>query len=331
VVDLHAVTAPHDPIELRKATRQVAALYLAAGVDPDRSTVFVQSHVPSHAELGWLLTTQAPVGWLQRMVQYKDKTAKQRAAAEAAATAAQGSGGAGDAGVETVGAGLLTYPCLMAADILCYQADLVPVGEDQRQHLELTRDLAARMNDRYGGKRWKKLGGRGGRLFTVPDALVPPRGARVMSLQDGRSKMSKSDPNDKSRLNLLDSPDDIVRKVKAAKTDMGENLATGLDDPDRPEAANLLTLYGLATGKSREEVTADTGALRWGEFKPLLAEAVVEHLRPIQARYAELAADEAALDMVLAVGAERADATARRTLRGCYEAMGFVPRPSLYD
>jgi len=301
VVDLHAITVPHDPVELRASTRTMAATYMAAGIDPARATIFVQSHVPAHAELQWLLNCVTPIGWLNRMIQFKEKARKQG---------------------EDVRAGLLTYPVLMAADILLYQADLVPVGEDQKQHLELTRDIAERVNGLYGGKGWKKRGGRGGRVFRVPEPFIPPAGARVMSLQDGTSKMSKSAENDASRINLTDTPDAIANKVKRCKTDSAIGLT--FDAENRPECTNLLTLYQLSTGKSRDEVAAECASMSWGAFKPLLADALVEHLRPIQTRYQELMSDPGYVDGVLAKGAETANATAQQTLDNCKDAMGFV-------
>ncbi|KXZ50795.1 hypothetical protein GPECTOR_15g481 [Gonium pectorale] len=267
-----------------------------------RATIFVQSHVPAHAELAWLLSCVTPVGWLGRMIQYKEKARKQG---------------------EDVRTGLMTYPVLMAADILLYQADLVPVGEDQKQHLELTRDIADKVNNDYGGKPWKKRGGRGGRVFKVPEVFIPPAGARIMSLLDGNSKMSKSAENDNSRINLTDTPEQIAAKIKRCKTDAVDGLEWG--NPDRPEATNLLTIYSLCTGKSKDEVIAECGPMRWGAFKPALTEAVVEHLRPLQTKYAELMADQSYIDAVLAKGAEAASATADRTLMDVRDAMGFVP------
>lgn len=301
VVDLHAITVPHDPVELRASTRSMAATYIAAGIDPSHSTIFVQSHVAAHAELQWLLNCVTPIGWLNRMIQFKEKSRKQG---------------------EDVRAGLLTYPVLMAADILLYQADLVPVGEDQKQHLELTRDIAERVNGLYGGKPWKKRGGRGGRVFRVPEPFIPPAGARVMSLQDGTAKMSKSAENDLSRINLTDSIDAIANKVKRCKTDAFEGLV--FDDPQRPECNNLLTLYQLATGKTKADVAAEVQTMRWGDFKPKLADALVEHLRPIQTRYTELMSDTSYVDDVLTDGARVANETANRTLEGCKDAMGFL-------
>mmetsp|Transcript_8706 Transcript_8706/g.22382 ORF Transcript_8706/g.22382 Transcript_8706/m.22382 type:complete len:434 (-) Transcript_8706:126-1427(-) len=304
VVDMHAITAAkaHDPRELRESSMKSAALYIACGLDPDKTNIFMQSHVAAHAELTWLLTCQAPMGWLGKMIQFKEKSRK--------------------AG-ESVNAGLLIYPVLMAADILLYQSDLVPVGEDQRQHLELTRDLADKVNTTFGGKQWKKRGGRGGRIFKVPDAFIPPAGARVMSLEDGTSKMSKSAESELSRICLLDPPDVIAKKIKRAKTDAFEGLE--FDNPERPECANLMSIYQLMTGMSKEAVIAELGDKRWGDFKPLLTDAVVAHLEPIQARYAEVRAEPGYLDEVLLRGAEEASRTANWTLDNCRDAMGFMP------
>ena len=305
VVDLHAITLPHDPKELLHATRSSAALYMACGIEPSKAQIFVQSHVPAHAELAWMLSCITPIGWLRKMIQFKEKSKK--------------------AGGEEVGTGLLTYPVLMAADILLYQSDLVPVGEDQRQHLELARDLAERTNYLFGGKKAKKMGCKHSRLFKVPEAFIPPAGARVMSLQDGTSKMSKSAESDLSRINLLDSPEDVVNKIKRAKTDAFEGLEW--DNPERPESKNLLTIYQCVTGlKDKEAVVADVGELRWGEFKPKLADAVVEHLRPIQAKYKAVMEDPGELDRVLAEGAGAAAEEANATLNNVRQAMGFVNR-----
>ena len=223
---MHAITAPHSPKELTKDTYRTAALYLASGIDPERSKIFVQSHITAHAELTWMLNCVTPMGWLERMIQFKEKSAKQNA--------------------ESVGVGLFGYPVLMAADILLYQADLVPVGEDQRQHLELTRDIARRFNDQYCKNKQRKT-------FTEPQALIQTSNARVMSLQDGTAKMSKSAENDASRINLLDTPDEIARKIKRCKTDAIKGIAYA---DDRPEANNLLGIYEAMTGKTKEEVPA---------------------------------------------------------------------------
>lgn len=303
MADLHAITVPHEPKELLSSTRNTAALYLACGIDPERSAVFVQSHVTAHAELAWLLQCYTPIGWLRKMIQFKTKSEKQG---------------------EEVGAGLLTYPALMAADILLYQADLVPVGEDQKQHLELTRDLATRFNNKFGGRNWKKMGGRKGQLFTVPEPFIPPTGARVMSLTDGTQKMSKSAESDMSRINLLDEPSLLVKKIKSAKTDSGEGLEW--DDPNRPEARNLISMYTLATGMSLEAATRELSDMRWGDFKPLLADAMVEHLAPIRTNYALLMKDTSYLDGVLAQGASRADELASVTVANVKQAMGFLPK-----
>jgi tryptophanyl-tRNA synthetase len=300
VVDLHAITVPHDPARLAEDTVSTAALYLACGIDPERSRVFVQSHVSAHSELCWLLNCVTPLNWLERMVQYKEKAVKQGA---------------------DVSTGLLDYPVLMAADILLYDADRVPVGEDQKQHLELARDIAQqRINARFGPK-----GADGERLpiLKVPEPLILREGARVMSLTDGRSKMSKSDPNEGSRITLLDPPELITRKIKRAKTDPVMGLEFG--NPERPEADNLLGLYALLSGRSREAAAAECAAMGWGAFKPLLAEAAVEALRPVQERYTELRRDPATLQAVLARGAEGAQAVAEATLKRVREALGFLP------
>jgi tryptophanyl-tRNA synthetase len=296
VVDLHAITVPHDPARLAEDTLTTAALYLACGIDPERATVFVQSHVPAHSELCWLLNCVTPLNWLERMIQFKEKALKQ-----------------GD----NVSAGLLDYPVLMAADILLYDADRVPVGEDQKQHLELARDIAQqRINARFAPE--------GQPVLKVPEPLILREGARVMSLTDGRSKMSKSDPNESSRIALLDPPDAIRRKIKRAKTDPVIGLE--FDNPERPEADNLLGLYALLSGRSRQAVVEECGSMGWGAFKPLLAEATVEALRPLQERYAELRGDPATLLQVLRRGGERAGAVAQGTLERVRAALGFLER-----
>ncbi|CAN0907292.1 Tryptophan--tRNA ligase, chloroplastic/mitochondrial [Linum grandiflorum] len=313
IVDLHAITLPYEANQLSKATRDTAALYLACGVDTAKASVFVQSHVRAHVELMWLLSAATPIGWLNRMIQFKEKSLK--------------------AGDENVGVALLTYPVLMASDILLYQSDLVPVGEDQKQHLELTRDLAERVNHLYGGRKWKKLGGRGGSIFKVPEPLIPPAGARVMSLTDGLSKMSKSAPSDQSRINLLDPKDVIANKIKRCKTDSFPGLSLTLiiemlefDNPERPESNNLLSIYQLVSGKTKEEVSLECQSMNWGTFKPILTEALIEHLHPIQARYGEIVSDSTYLDRVLDDGAMKASEIADGTLNNLYQAMGFLRR-----
>jgi tryptophanyl-tRNA synthetase len=308
VVDLHAITSgAHDPRELEASTRMSAGIYLAAGVDPSKANVFVQSHVPAHSELAWLLNCATPIGWLEKMIQFKEKARK--------------------AG-EDVSVGLLDYPVLMAADILLYKADLVPVGEDQRQHLELTRDIAGRVNSLYGGKKWKKMKGkapsgrsRGGDVLLVPEAFTPKEGGRVMSLTDGSSKMSKSNPAEGSRINVLDTPDEISKKIKRCKTDTFEGLE--FSNPERPESQNLLTMYQLCTGLSQEEVIAECGTMRWGDFKPKLTEAVIEHLSPIQGRYKEIMDEPGYLEGVLRDGADKANEVANITIRDVRDALGF--------
>ncbi|MGA1304745.1 MAG: tryptophan--tRNA ligase [Cyanobium sp.] len=303
VVDLHAITVPHDPALLAEQTLSTAALYLACGIDPSLSTVFVQSHVSAHSELCWLLNCVTPLNWLERMIQFREKALKQ-----------------GD----NVSAGLLDYPVLMAADILLYDADRVPVGEDQKQHLELARDIAQqRINARFAPRDGQ---GEPIPILKVPEPLILREGARVMSLTDGRNKMSKSDPNEASRITLLDSPESIARKIKRAKTDPVIGLEFG--HPDRPEADNLLSLYALTSGRSRDAAARECAQMGWGTFKPLLTEAVVEALRPIQERYGALREDSGQLIRVLEAGADRAGAVAQDTLERVKDAMGFLPAPA---
>jgi tryptophanyl-tRNA synthetase len=299
VVDLHAITVPHDPARLAEDTLSTAALYLACGIDPARSTVFVQSQVSAHSELAWLLNCVTPLNWLERMIQFKEKAIKQ-----------------GD----QVSVGLLDYPVLMAADILLYDADRVPVGEDQKQHLELARDIAQqRINARFGRK---GADGEPEAILKVPEPLILKEGARVMSLTDGSSKMSKSDPNEGSRITLLDPPELITKKIKRAKTDPTMGLEFG--NPERPEADNLLGLYALLSGRGRDAAARECAAMGWGQFKPLLAEATVEALRPVQERYRELRQDPGAVETVLRQGRLRADQVAQVTLQRVREALGFL-------
>ena len=300
VVDLHAITVPHQPAQLAEDTLSTAALYLACGIDPDRSTVFVQSHVSAHCELAWLLNCVTPLNWLERMIQFKEKAIKQ-----------------GD----QVSVGLLDYPVLMAADILLYDADLVPVGEDQKQHLELARDIAQqRINARFAKR---NPDGEVIPVLKVPEPLILREGARVMSLTDGSSKMSKSDPNEGSRISLLDPPELVVKKIKRAKTDPTMGLEFG--NPERPEADNLLGLYALLAGKSRSQAAEQCGAMGWGTFKPLLAEAAVEALRPVQQRYQEWRQQPGAVAEVLRNGQHKAAAVADETLKRVRETLGFLP------
>jgi len=294
VVDLHAITVPHDPHELAKNTISTAALYYACGINSSKSTVFVQSHVSSHSELCWLLDCLTPLNWLERMIQFKEKAVKQ-----------------GD----NVSVGLLNYPVLMAADILLYDADLVPVGEDQKQHLELARNIAQqRINSRFGSEEKP--------ILKVPEPLIIKEGARVMSLTDGTAKMSKSDPNEGSRINLLDPPELIVKKIKRAKTD--PMIGLEFDNPERPEASNLLNIYAIVSGLERQLVLNECASMGWGRFKPLLADALVETLRPVQTNYAEIIANKTELIDILKQGREKAEEVASKTIKRVRDAMGFL-------
>jgi tryptophanyl-tRNA synthetase len=293
VVDLHAITVPHDPKTLANHTLTTAALYLACGIDLECSTIFVQSHVTAHSELTWLLNCITPLNWLERMIQFKEKAVKQG---------------------ENVSVGLLDYPVLMAADILLYDADKVPVGEDQKQHLELTRDIAIRINDKFGNKKEPVL--------KLPDPLIRQQGARVMSLTDGTKKMSKSDPSELSRITLLDTPDQITKKIKKGKTDPIKGLE--FDNPERPESHNLLSLYQLLSEKTKEEVATECQNLGWGQFKPLLTETTISALQPIQEKYQSLIKDRTYLDSILRDGATQANEVASATLNKVKKALGFL-------
>jgi tryptophanyl-tRNA synthetase len=292
VVDLHAITAPHDPQTLAANSYTIAALYLACGISLDHASIFIQSHISAHSELAWLLNCVTPLNWLQDMIQFKEKAIKQG---------------------ENVNVGLLDYPVLMAADILLYQADKVPVGEDQKQHLELTRDIAGRFNHQFAKQK---------PVLKLPQALIQADGARIMSLTDGTKKMSKSDPSDLSRINVLDSPELIQKKIKKCKTDLERGLT--FDALDRPECRNLLTLYLLMSGKSKADVATECQDLGWGAFKPLLTEATIEHLRPIQTKYQEVMSDRSYLESVLKDGKDRAAVIADRTLADVKAALGFA-------
>jgi tryptophanyl-tRNA synthetase len=295
VVDLHAITVPHEPKQLAQNTYAIAALYLACGIDLQYSTIFVQSHVSAHSELTWLLNCITPLNWLERMTQYKEKALKQG---------------------ENVSVGLLDYPVLMAADILLYNADKVPVGEDQKQHLELTRDIVIRINDKFGSKEKPVL--------KLPEPLIRKEGARVMSLTDGTKKMSKSDESELSRINLLDPPDVIQKKIKKCKTDPIKGLV--FDDPDRPECNNLLTLYTILSGKSKSDVAIKAQDMGWGQFKPLLTETVIESLKPIQDKYQSIMDDKNYLQSVLKDGQHKAETVANETLIRVKNALGFLPK-----
>jgi tryptophanyl-tRNA synthetase len=291
VADLHSITVPHDPATLAANTHTLAALYLACGLDLNYSTIFVQSHVPAHSELTWLLNCITPLNWLEDMIQFKEKAIKQG---------------------ENVSVGLLDYPVLMASDILLYQPDKVPVGEDQKQHLEITRDIAARFNYQFA---------RSNPVLKLPEPLIRKEGARVMSLTDGTRKMSKSDPSELSRINLLDTPEEIKQKIKRCKTDPIRGLT--FDDPERPECNNLLTLYMLLSGKTKQEVADECRDMGWGQFKPLLTETVISALEPIQHKYQAVMADKGYLESVLRDGREKAEASANDTLSKVKAALGF--------
>jgi tryptophanyl-tRNA synthetase len=290
VVDLHAITEPQDAEKLRRTTREVAALYFAAGIDPVKSTVFIQSHVPAHAELGWILNCITPMGWLERMTQYKDRSAKL------------------DDNKERISTGLFDYPVLMAADILLYQAHFVPVGEDQKQHVELTRNIAERFNRLYGD------------TFVVPEPLIGETGARIMSLVDPSKKMSKSDDIPGAAIGMFDEPDVIRKSIMRATTDSAREIRF---DPQREAIYNLLSMYEILSGESRPAIERRFEGKGYGDFKRDLADLVLEKLGPIHRRAMELVnSDE--LDILLKKGAEQAAPIADRTLRQVKYAMGFI-------
>jgi tryptophanyl-tRNA synthetase len=291
IVDLHAITVPQDPQALRSATLDMAAGLLAVGIDPHRSTLFVQSHVHEHAELSWVLSTVTGLGELRRMTQFKDRVARY--------------------GEGSVSAGLFTYPVLQAADILIYQADRVPVGEDQRQHIELTRDIAARFNQRFGD------------TFVLPEAAIPKVGARIMDLQDPEAKMSASSESPQGRIDLTDDPETIKKKVKTAVTDSGREIVLR---EDKPAIGNLLTIYSVAAGKAIPQIEREYEGKGYADFKAGLADAIVEFFRPLQERYRELTADPGEISRQLEIGAEKAQAVARKTLQTVYQKIGFLPR-----
>jgi tryptophanyl-tRNA synthetase len=292
VVDLHAITMPHDPKVLAENSYAIAALYLACGIDLAHANIFIQSHVRAHSELAWLFNCITPVNWLEGMIQFKEKAIKQ-----------------GD----NVSMGLMDYPVLMAADILLYQADRVPVGEDQKQHLELTRDIVTRFNHLFATPEQP--------VFKMPEPLIQAEGARVMSLTDGTKKMSKSDPSDLSRINILDTPELIQQKIKKCKTDPERGLT--FDNPDRPECRNLLGLYAIVSDQTKEAVAIECREMGWGQFKPLLTEAMIAHLAPIQTKYQEVMLDRTYLESVLRSGRQKAEAVADETLAAAKQALGF--------
>ncbi|MDD9939980.1 MAG: tryptophan--tRNA ligase [Myxococcales bacterium] len=289
-VDMHAITLRQDPAQLREQTYRLMATLIAVGLDPDACTLFVQSHVPQHAELGWVLTCHAYMGELNRMTQFKDKSGKAGA---------------------NIPVGLFAYPCLMAADILLYDAHRVPVGADQKQHVELTRDIAVRMNNAYGGD-----------LFVVPELFLPTIGARIMSLQDPTKKMSKSDPNPKSTVFLTDTNKQIEKKIKGAVTDSGSEVTY---QDDKPGVRNLIDLQCALTGQSPDSVLPQYVGKQYGHLKQDTAAVVVEAVAPVRDEVARLMADKGSLDAVLKKGADRARERAARTLARVYDRLGFVP------
>lgn len=288
-VDLHTITVRQDPKELREQTYQAIATYIAAGIDPKEATLFIQSHVPEHSELAWILTCHTYMGELNRMTQFKDKSAKQG---------------------QNIPAGLYIYPTLMASDILLYGTHLVPVGEDQKQHIELTRDIAIRMNHLYGN------------LFIVPEAAIPPVGARIMSLQEPTSKMSKSDPDPNSAIYLNDTNDQITKKLKRAVTDSGSEIT---NEDSKPGVRNLLNIQAAITGKKIEDLVASYAGKQYGHLKIDTAERVIEAIAPLRDQIQKLMGDRGYLESILEAGAEKARARAQETLTRVHNQMGLVP------
>ena len=291
LADLHTLTVRQVPADLRRHTLELLASYIACGLDPEKNTLFIQSHIPAHAELGWVLNCYTMFGELSRMTQFKDKSAKH---------------------ADNINGGLFTYPCLMAADILLYQPDYVPVGEDQKQHVELTRNVAQRFNNLYG------------EVFKIPEPYIPKTGARVMSLNDPASKMSKSIPE--GCVFLLDEPDDIRRKFKRAVTDSDTERCVRYDPENKPGVSNLMSIYAAVTGKSFADIEAEFDGQGYGAFKPAVGDAVIETLRPIREETRRILADKAYLEDVYRAGAEKAARVAGRTLRKVYKKVGLVAR-----
>ena len=291
MADLHTITVRQTPADLRRRTLEQLAQYIACGLDPEKNTLFVQSHVHQHAELGWVLNCYTMFGELSRMTQFKDKSAKH---------------------AENVNGGLFTYPTLMAADILLYQPDLIPVGHDQKQHCELTRDIAKRFNGIYGD------------VFKIPEPFIPETGARVMSLNAPDSKMSKSMPE--GCVFLMEKPEDIQRKFKRAITDSDTENCVRFDPENKPGVANLMGIYAAVTGETYEQIEAEFAGKGYGAFKPVVGDAVIEHLRPIREESARLLKDKAYLETVYRQGAEKAGYVAEKTLRKVYKKVGFLPK-----
>jgi tryptophanyl-tRNA synthetase len=294
IVDLHAITVRQEPNALNEACLDSLALYLACGIDPEKSAIYMQSHVQEHAQLSWVLNCYAQMGELNRMTQFKDKSSKHS---------------------QNINVGLYSYPVLQAADILLYQTNQVPVGEDQKQHLELTRDIATRFNNLYGN------------VLTVPDPFIPKHGARIMSLQDPSKKMSKSDDNPNNIIGLLEDPKKLVKKIKRAVTDSDEQARIHYDPAKKPGVSNLLSLLSCATGESVERLVPDYEGKMYGHLKGDVADAVVALVEPIQARYHQLRDDRCGLDGIMRAGADRASEKAAETLKSVYAAVGFLPRP----
>ena len=293
MADMHAITVRQDPAALRRRTLEQLAQYIACGLDPEKNTLFIQSHVRQHAELGWVLNCYAMFGELSRMTQFKDKSAKN---------------------ADNINGGLFTYPSLMAADILLYQPDFVPVGEDQKQHVELTRNIVQRFNGVYGD------------VFKMPEPYIPKVGARIMSLTNPAAKMSKSENEDTGRVTLMDSPAVIMKQFKRAVTDSDTERCVRYDPENKPGVANLMAIYAAVTGKSFTEIEAEFEGQGYGKFKPAVGEAVVETLRPIREETERLLADKAYLEGVYRAGAEKAAYVAEKTLRKVYKKIGFVAR-----
>ncbi len=291
LADLHTITVRQVPADLRRHTLTQVAAYIASGLDPEKNTLFIQSHVPAHTQLGWVLDCYTMFGELSRMTQFKDKSAKN---------------------ADNINAGLFTYPALMAADILLYQADLVPVGGDQKQHVEICRDVASRFNGIYGD------------VFNIPEPYIPPVGARVMSLANPANKMSKSDKDPNGCVYMLDKPEDIMRKFKKAVTD--SDACVRYDKEQKPGVSNLMQIYSVAAGKSFQEIEQEFDGRGYGDFKKAVGESVVELLRPIREETERLLADKAYLESVYRAGAEKASRVADRTLSKVYKKVGFLAR-----
>lgn len=290
VVDLHAITQYQVPKDLRRQTLEAIAIYLACGLDPEKNTMFIQSHVPAHTEASWLMSSMTYFGELSRMTQFKDKSSRNS---------------------ENINAGLFTYPVLMAVDILLYQTDLVPVGSDQKQHVEITRDIAERFNNKYSP------------TFKIPEVYIPKVGARIMSLQEPTKKMSKSDENENACIYLLDPPEVIKRKFKRAVTD---SVGIVQLTDDQPGIKNLISIYSVCRNVTPEEVVAKYKDQGYGVFKEAVADAVIEVLKPVQDRFHELMGNKAYLEEVYKAGADKAERTAMKTLRKMYKKVGFIPR-----